>query len=63
MSVPYNDDTRESYVNRMKANHLAVAETHHDLGNDLSMWQALFTWAQAEEIYGDHWDKLNERDN
>lgn len=60
MSVPYNTDTRESYVERMKANHLSMAETHYDLGNTLSHWQQLFTWAQAEEIYGTHWDKLKE---
>jgi two-component sensor histidine kinase len=45
----------------MKANHLAMAETHHDLGNNLSMWQSLLTWVQAEEIYGEHWDKLKEK--
>jgi hypothetical protein len=47
----------------MKANHLAMAETHYDLGNKLSMWQQLLTWVQAEEIYGNHWDKIKERNN
>jgi len=61
--TPYNTDTRESYVDRMKANHLAMAETHYDLGNKLSMWQQLLTWVQAEEIYGNHWDKIKERNN
>jgi len=61
MSVPYNNDTRESYVDRMKATCLDMAETHHDLGNKLSMWQYLFTWVQCEEIYGEHWDKLKEK--
>ncbi len=61
MTVPYNNDTKESYFNRMKENHLAMAETHHDLGNKLSMWQQLFTWVQAEEIYNEHWDKLKEK--
>ena len=61
MTVPYNTDTRETYVKRMEANHLAMAKTHHDLGNNLYMWQQLFTWAQAEEIYGPHWDKLKEK--
>lgn len=61
MTVPYNTDTRETYVKRMEASHLLVAEMHHDLGNTLSMWQQLFTWAQAEEIYGTHWDTLKEK--
>ena len=59
MTAPYNTDTRESYVSRMKSNHLAIAETHYDLGNNLSMWQQLLTWVQAEEIYGEHWDKIH----
>lgn len=58
MTVPLNDDTRESYVNRMKINHLAMAELHYYLDHKRSMWQQLFTWVQAEEIYGNHWDKL-----
>jgi hypothetical protein len=61
MSVPYNNDTRDSYVERMKGNHLDIAETHYDLGNKVSMWQQLFTWVQTGEIYGDHWDKLKEK--
>ena len=63
MTVPYNTDTRETYVKRMEANHLAmeINETHYDLGNSLSMWQQLLTWVQAEEIYGEHWDKLKEK--
>lgn len=59
MTVPYNTDTRETYVKRMEANHLAMAETHYGLGNTLSMWQQLLTWVQAEEIYGDHWDRMH----
>ena len=58
MSVPYNNDTRESYIARMKATYLDISERHHDLGNESSMWQHLFTWVQCEEIYGEHWDKL-----
>ena len=61
MSVPYNDDTRESYIERQKGNQLHVAERHCELGNEPSMWQALFTWAQCEEIYGDHWDKIRSK--
>ena len=63
MSVPYNDDTRESYIDRMKATCLDIAETHYALRNELSMWQALFTWVQCEEIYGTHWDKIKERNH
>ena len=62
MSVPYNDDTRESYIGRMTAMHLGLAETHHYLDNELSMWQHLFTWVQCEEIYGGHWDDLKARE-
>jgi len=61
MSVPYNDDTRESYVGRMTAMHLALAEMHHYLNNKLSMWLHLSTWVQCEEIYGGHWDDLKTR--
>lgn len=61
MSAPHNNDTRESYVERHKAQQLWLAQRHYDLGNDLSMWQALFTWVQCEKIYGEHWDKLKEK--
>jgi hypothetical protein len=61
MSVPYNDDTRESYVERMKETYLVIAERHHDLGQGRSMWLYLFTWVQCEEIYGGHWDDLKTR--
>lgn len=53
----YNDDTRESYIERQKEGQLWVAKRHHELGNNLSMWQALFTWAMCEDVYGEHWDK------
>ena len=58
VSVPYNNDTRESYVERMKATYLGIAEKHHALGHERSMWLHLFTWVQCEEIYGGHWDDL-----
>ena len=61
MSVPYNDDTRESYIERMKAIQLGIAEKCHDLGQGRSMWLYLFTWVQCEEIYGGHWDDLKAR--
>ena len=60
MSVPYNNDTREAYVLRNSENHLEVAKLHHKLGHDKSMWIQLFTWAMREEIYGEHWDKINQ---
>ena len=56
-----NVDTRESYVTRQAEGHLELAKRHHELGNDLSMWLQLLTWAQAEEIYGEHWDRVHRR--
>ena len=61
MTVPYNSDTRETYVKRMEENHLAQAEKYYDLGITLSMWQHLLYYAMAEDIYGEHWDKLKEK--
>ena len=61
MSVPLNTDTRGSYVERMKAEFLHWAEVHHRLGNQNSSWLQLLCYAMAEDIYGEHWDKLNER--
>ena len=61
MTVPYIDDTRESYVARMKDGHLRYAEVQHRFGNGASMWLQLFAWVQSEEIYGNHWDELKEK--
>ena len=61
MSVPYNDDTRESYIDRMKETYLGIAEMHHYLDSERSVWLHLFTWVQCEEIYGGHWDDLKAR--
>jgi hypothetical protein len=61
MSVPSNDDTRESYVDRMTAMHLGLAKRHHAHRQGRSMWLHLFTWVQCEEIYGEHWDDLKTR--
>lgn len=58
--VPYNDDTRETYVQRNADTHLEIAKKHHDLGQDSSSWLQLMYWAMAEDIYGEHWDKLND---
>ena len=63
MTVPYNNDTRETYVERQKVNHLAISMLYYEHGHDRAMWQQLFTWAQAEEIYGSHWDKIKEKNN
>ncbi len=57
--IPYITDTRESYIQRMKAGHLHVAEAHHALGNETSMWLSLINYAMAEEIYGGHWDYVS----
>jgi len=63
MSVPYNDDTRESYVARQKAEHLYWAKIHYELkGKEtISMWIALLNYAMSEDLYGGHWDKLKEK--
>lgn len=53
----YNDDTRQSYIDHQKENQIEAAKRHHQLGNELSMWLSLFTWAQCDEIYGEHWDQ------
>ena len=61
MSIPYNNDTRESYVHGQAAEHLHWAEVYHMLGHQRSSWLALFYYAMAEDFYGTHWDKLNAR--
>jgi hypothetical protein len=60
MSIPYNNDTRESYVHGQAAEHLHWAEVHHMLGNQRSSWLQLLYYAMVEDIYGTHWDKLKE---
>lgn len=61
MSIPENHETRQQYVDRMVEFHLDMAKLHHSYGNELSMWAQLFTWVQAEEIYGGHWDELEKQ--
>ena len=63
MSVPYIDDTRESYVARQKAEHLYWAKIHFELKSKetISMWIALLNYAMSEDLYGNHWDKLQEK--
>lgn len=53
----YNDDTRESYIERQKENHLHLAEHCHQVGIERSMWIQLLNWAMCEDVYGEHWDK------
>ena len=62
MSVPLNTDTRESYIKRQAAEHLHWAGVHHRLGNTRSSWLQLLYFAMAEDIYGTHWDKLEEKE-
>ena len=57
MSVPYNNDTRETYIKRMKDGYLHIAHSHHELRQETSMWLALLYYAIAEDLYGEHWDK------
>ncbi len=61
MTVPLNTDTRETYVNRQADEHLHWAEVHHRLGHGRSSWLQLLYYAMAEDIYGTHWDKLNDK--
>lgn len=57
--IPYLGESRQDYIDRNKENHLALAERMYDSGSRLSYWTQLFTWVQADEIYGDHWDFVN----
>ena len=59
--IPYNNDTRESYVQRYKVGHLYCAEVFHDRGGERSMWLQLLYWAMAEDVYGEHWDELERK--
>jgi hypothetical protein len=56
--IPRSNDTRASYVARCEASHLHIAQLHYDLGGQRSMWLQLFYSTMAEDIYGEHWDKL-----
>lgn len=59
--IPYNDDTRQTYVERHKEDHLLLAKFAHERGIHRSMWLQLFYYAMAEDIYGEHWDDLQRR--
>ena len=59
--TPYNTDTRESYIQRMKDNYLHIANLHYELNHDQPVWLALLYYAMAEDLYGEHWDYLQRR--
>ena len=63
MSGPNIHDTRESYIARHKAEHLYWAKIHYGLKRKetVSMWISLMNYAMSEDLYGDHWDKLQEK--
>ena len=48
----YNHDTRETYVERRKAENLAQAERSYEInGSHRNVWIFLFQWAMAEELH------------
>ena len=59
--IPHNNDTRESYIQRMKDGYLHVANLHYELNHDQPTWLALLYYAMAEDLYGEHWDYLQRR--
>ena len=63
MSTPYENETREAFTQRMTDGHLDVAKVHFALGYDRSVWEHLLSYAMAEDVYGEHWDKLKEKEN
>lgn len=57
--IPYIEERREDYVKRAKEQHLILAhmfEKH--ASTERSMWLQLFYWAMADDLYGEHWDKI-----
>ena len=59
--IPYNTDTRESYIQRVKDGFLHIANLHYELNHDQPVWLALLYYAMAEDSYGEHWDYLQRR--
>jgi hypothetical protein len=59
MSIPYIDESRQDYIDRQKGNQLYFAVKQHHFGSDRGMWLHLLTWAQCDDIYGEHWDRVN----
>ena len=58
--IPYIEERREDYVNRAKEQHLILANMfcgHTSI--ERSMWLQLFYWAMADDIYGEHWDRIS----
>jgi hypothetical protein len=47
----------------MANKYLEVAKVHFALGYDRSVWEHLFSYAMAQDVYGKHWDKLQEKEN
>ena len=54
--IPYPNESRQEYIDRNKVKHLILAESHCDRGSNFSCFMQLFTWVQADEIYGEWWD-------
>ena len=62
--IPYIKERREEYVSRAKEQHLILAHMFgKHTSTERSMWLQLFYWAMADDIYGAHWDKLQEKAN
>ena len=59
--TPYNTDTRESYIQRVKDGYLHIANLHYELNHDQPVWLALLYYAMAEDLYGEHWDYLQRK--
>ena len=59
--IPYNTDTRESYIQRVKDGYLHIANLHYELNHDQPVWLALLYYAMAEDLYGEHWDYLQRK--
>lgn len=60
MTVPHLHDTELSYVARWKESHMYWAKRQYEIGNEQSMWIQLFTWAMANDIYGEHWKSVKQ---
>ena len=54
--IPYPNESRQEYIDRNKEKHLILAESCHYGGYVFATWAQLFTWVQCDEIYGNHWD-------
>jgi hypothetical protein len=52
------DNTKEDFICRKKIEHFAFAKLQHKFDNEVSMWIHLLLWAQAQDFYGDQWDRV-----